>query len=1081
MAAFKHNLTIQIGLILLVPVLGAFIGLVFFFDHLNQTSSDEAFVNVAGYQRLLSEKIRAQAEVIVKFEKHEYGPDLHKTILKFDHSLTVLEKGGTALGRTLPPASAEIADELNNIKKHWTMIKSALLIISELPSNQKEVLQTYNSAVMHLGQLAAASNDLVTAYEARSNAQRENVATTLLIIALINGILLVFGVWITKNYLAEKNAADEKMRRQSLIIDSIHDAVITTDLEGFIVNWNKGAERLFGYVALEVIGRHIQAIYPDEYRENVKDNILLPIKSDANTNLELPMLKKSGEKFYAEIALSQLQDDNNNITGMISYCTDITKRIHAEQEIQNQVRQQAAIAELGQHALKKTDLLTFMDVAVGLVAGVLKTDYCKILEYIPESDDFFFIAGDGWPKGLIGIAFVDGGSESQAGYTLLSDEPVIVSDFKKETRFNGPALLDDHDVVSGISIPVHVHEKPYGILGVHTKSKQNFTKNDVTFLQTVSNILSQVIERSRSENTLRHSEARFRDLVESTSDWVWEVNAQGVYTYASPQIKDLLGYSQEEILGKTPFDLMPPEEAKRVGDIFADITSRLQPIVALENTNIHKNGKRVVLETSGVPFFDDNNNYCGYRGIDRDISKRKQFERKLQNLAHYDQLTKLPNRTLFFERLQIALDKAVHSKRLVVVMFLDLDRFKLINDTLGHDAGDLLLKEVAIKLSNVVRGDDTVARLGGDEFAVILVDVAEKDDVKKVAQNILDTLETPSRINGREFFITSSIGISYSPEHSTLAKTLVAKADIAMFKAKENGRNNIQIYSSQMDIKTIERLSLETSLRKALEREEFKIFYQPKLFLSTGKMSGMESLLRWQSSPDTLVSPVEFIPLLEDTGLIIPVGEWVLYKSCQQIKKWHDAGFEKLRVSVNLSARQFRQQDLVEMIIKILNDAGLDSKYLELEITESLLMENLDQTSGALQRLFDLGIHITIDDFGTGYSSLSYLKQFPISTLKIDRSFIKDTPDDTESAALTASIIAMAKSLNINVVAEGVETEEQLKFLCEQKCDEMQGFYFSKPVPAEEFTTLLENDRCLDISQYKIKQFSSKQKKRAAT
>lgn len=1078
----KQSLTRQIGLILLVPTLGTLIALVFFLSYLDKTSTSESFVNVASYQRMLSERLYSLSTLVVEHQKYELRPALAETVNKFNHSLNVLENGGKSLDRLLPPAPAELQNELENIKSHWFQLNSALLTISKQSNNDKQLENAYKMAQQHFGLLAIASDDLVTAYEKRSKRLRNKQVNILTAILLIDGLLIILGIWTTKKYLRERIKVESKIRRQSLILDQIHDSVISTDLEGFITSWNKGAEKLLGYKSLEMLGRHISAVYPKEEHKFLQDKVIAPLLENGEHEVEVRMRRKSGEDFYALLSLSLQVDEHGNANGMVGYSMDITVRKKAELELRNRVMQQAAIAELGQHALTKVSLITFMDLAVGLVAGILKADYCKVLEYIPASNDFFLIAGEGWSEGLVGIAFVDGGTDSQAGYTLHHTEPVVVKDLGKEKRFNGPELLHDHGVVSGVSILISIHGIPYGVLGAHTKEERNFTEDDIDFLQTVANILSQAIERNRAENTLRHSEARFRDLVESTSDWVWEVNPQGVYTYASPQVEELLGYSQEEILGKTPFDLMPPEEAQRIGEIFKDLTVNLDPIIALENTNIHKSGRQVVLETSGVPFFDDKNRYCGYRGIDRDISRRKQFEKELKSLAHYDQLTNLPNRTLFFNQLDVALQKAALNERLVAVMFLDLDRFKLINDTLGHDTGDLLLKEVAKKLSGVVRGDDTVARLGGDEFAIILVDVAEQSDIRKVAQNVLNTLETPLTINSREFFVTSSIGISCAPEHSGDAKTLVSKADIAMFKAKENGRNNIQMYSPQMDTKTKERLSLETSLRKALEREEFKIFYQPKLYLESGKMSGMEALLRWQSSPETLISPVEFIPLLEDTGLIVPVGEWVLFKSCQQTKKWHDEGHEKLRVSVNLSARQFRQQNMVDMIKNILSNTGLDPAYLELEITESLLVENLDQTSSALKKLFDLGVHITIDDFGTGYSSLSYLKQFPISTLKIDRSFIKDSPDDTESAALTTSIIAMANSLNINVVAEGVETEQQLKFLSEQGCNEIQGFYFSKPVPVKEFTALLDNQSCLDVSMYRVKQFNSKQqkKKRAA-
>ncbi len=526
----------------------------------------------------------------------------------------------------------------------------------------------------------------------------------------------------------------------------------------------------------------------------------------------------------------------------------------------------------------------------------------------------------------------------------------------------------------------------------------------------------------------------------------------------------MLGYAPEEVLGKTPFELMPEHEAERVAAVFSSIVAQQEPFTALENTNQHKDGHLVVLETSGVPFYDNAGIFRGYRGIDRDITARKQDEQRLESLAHYDQLTGLPNRALFYDRLNQTLARTRWHQQHVAVMFLDLDRFKVINDTLGHDMGDLVLKEVAARLLSLVRDGDTVARLGGDEFAIILVDIATSDDIPNLAQTILGALETPLEIKGQEFFVTTSIGISCHPGDGDDARLLVTNADIAMYHAKEQGRNNYQFHSSSMDAKAVERLLLETRLRHALEREEFQLHYQPKVDLGTGQLNGMEALVRWQPPGEEMISPMHFIPLLEDTGMIVPVGEWILYTACAQTKAWHEAGFTKLRVSVNLSARQFKQQGLVEMVIRVLEKTGLDPQHLELEITESILMEHKDRTADALSRFNDLEIHITIDDFGTGYSSLGYLKRFPIKTLKIDRSFIQDIPDDADNVALTQAIIAMAQSLKINVVAEGVETNEQLVFLMNLQCNEIQGFYFSRPLTVDAFTQLLKENRCLDLT-----------------
>ena len=455
------------------------------------------------------------------------------------------------------------------------------------------------------------------------------------------------------------------------------------------------------------------------------------------------------------------------------------------------------------------------------------------------------------------------------------------------------------------------------------------------------------------------------------------------------------------------------------------------------------------------------------RQLVNEISERKRAEERLNYMAHYDQLTGLPNRILFNDLLKQAMIEAAAHERLVALMFLDLDRFKTINDTLGHETGDALLKAVAERLRDCLRRGDTVARLSGDEFALVFADMAHIDDASRLAQKILDRFTTPFRIGERDLFITSSIGITLYPFDQDDANTLLKNADAAMYRAKEQGRNNYQFYTSEMNVRALERLSFETNLRQALERDEFILHYQPKVDLVTGNVIGMEALLRWQNPELGLVSPAEFIPLAEETGLIVAIGEWVIRTACKQNKAWQAAGLPSLRISVNLSARQFKEKNLVERVAQALKETGLEARYLELELTESLL-QTPETTITPLKELHALGIHLSIDDFGTGYSSLSYLKRFPIDTLKIDRSFVRDITTDADDAAIANAIITMAHSLGMYVVAEGVETGEQLAFLCQRKCDSMQGYYFSKPLPADAFVSLIKEGRRLTPSQRRI-------------
>jgi diguanylate cyclase (GGDEF)-like protein len=430
---------------------------------------------------------------------------------------------------------------------------------------------------------------------------------------------------------------------------------------------------------------------------------------------------------------------------------------------------------------------------------------------------------------------------------------------------------------------------------------------------------------------------------------------------------------------------------------------------------------------------------------------RRQAEDRVHHLAHYDELTGLPNRSMFTQRLSHALIQARRNDKPLAILFIDLDRFKNINDTLGHEAGDRVLMEVAQRLQGCLREGDTVGRLGGDEFVVLIEELPEPMHVAAVAQKILAAVVKPFIAGAQEFHITASIGISTYPDDSEDMQGLLKSADIAMYRAKEQGKNNYQFYSALMNIHTVERLALESSLRRALERNEFLLHYQPKVDIGSGRITGMEALLRWQQRA------TQFIALAEETGLIVPIGAWVLKTACARNQSWRELGLPPLRMAVNLSARQFAHENLLQDVARALDEAGLDPAALELEITESMVMHDPERAVKLLSRLKDMGIHLSIDDFGTGYSSLSYLKRFPLDSVKIDRSFIRDIPGDADDAAITRAIIAMAHSLRLKVIAEGVETEAQLSFLREHGCDEMQGYHFSKPLPEDAFLRLLQD------------------------
>lgn len=430
---------------------------------------------------------------------------------------------------------------------------------------------------------------------------------------------------------------------------------------------------------------------------------------------------------------------------------------------------------------------------------------------------------------------------------------------------------------------------------------------------------------------------------------------------------------------------------------------------------------------------------------------------RLHKLTYHDTLTDLPNRDLFNDRLDQAISGARRRHTMIAVMVLGLDRFSQINDTLGHNAGDELLKAVAHRLKSCIREHDTLARYSGDVFTVILTNLNEARNVARIASKMQEQMATPIEVAGLELFVSASIGIAVFPADSESAEVLLKNAEATMYRVKQQGGNRYQYFETSINTEAMERLQLEARLRRALERNEFALHYQPKVNLATGQLSGFEALLRWHPEGSAPISPAKFIPILEDTGLIVPVGEWVLRTACAQNKAWHSAGLPPVRIAVNLSARQFRDHGLAGLVNRVLTETRLEPRWLELEITESMLMDDTNYTLAVLEQLHGMGIHLSIDDFGTGYSSLAYLKRMPIHSLKIDRSFVQDITTDNNDAAVVQTIIAMAHILNLRVVAEGTETAEQVAFLREQHCDETQGFYFSRPLPADELYDMLQH------------------------
>jgi diguanylate cyclase (GGDEF)-like protein/PAS domain S-box-containing protein len=568
----------------------------------------------------------------------------------------------------------------------------------------------------------------------------------------------------------------------------------------------------------------------------------------------------------------------------------------------------------------------------------------------------------------------------------------------------------------------------------------------------IEGLIQDITARKESSQALREAERRYYNLFENAIEGIFRTTVDGRYLDANPALARIYGFDH-------PLELIASR--KDIGNQLYVDPGRREEFMALvklrgsvsgfESQVYRKSGEIIWISENARAVCDEDGQIVCYEGTVEDVTERKIYQARIEQQANYDTLTGLANRSLLHDRLRQAILAAASYGTRLAVVFVDLDRFKFINDSLGHHVGDELLRAMAARLTASVRDSDTVARLGGDEFVLLINGQGEPDAVAAVLERMLSDISQPWTIAQGDFNVTCSIGVALYPDDGEDAQTLLKHADSAMYRAKERGRNNFQFFTAELNALITERLELENKLRRALERQQFMLHYQPRTDMHTRQVIGAEALIRWRVSDDEIIAPSRFIPVAEEIGLIVPIGKWVLRTACAQNKAWQEAGRPPFVVSVNVSVRQFRQDNLVQTVADALRETGLEARWLEIELTESAVMHDAEQFIAMLDQLNALGVQIALDDFGTGYSSLSYLKRLPVDRLKVDRSFVQDIVTDSDDATIVRTIIALGHNLGLKVVAEGVETGEQLEFLRSNGCDELQGYYFGRPTPAEQF------------------------------
>ena len=821
----------------------------------------------------------------------------------------------------------------------------------------------------------------------------------------------------SNGFQTERKASEAKYRG---LLEAAPDGMVVVNQDGEIVLLNARAEKQFGYRRDELLGQKVTNIIPEGFAERlIADGTRTAAEALAQqigTGIELCGLRKDGSEFPIEIMLSPLESAEGIL--VTAAIRDITERKAAESALKEAVKKYRAIFDGAQEGM------------------------------FQFSSDGGLLSANPYLAKMLGYDSLEG------VFSTVKDVALEAWAYPDEcARFMQE--IDEHATIQGFEC--QFKRKGSSNIWVSLNARKVF--GDDGQLLYYEGFATDITKRKVAEDDLYRSRKLLQYILDTIPQRVFWKDRNSTYLGCNQALATDAGLNNPaEIIGKNDFELAwsGTAECYRADDnlVMEKGTARLN----YDETQSRPDGRLIWLRTSKLPLHDQEGKVTGIIGTYEDITERKVSEERIRFLAYYDALTGLPNRTLLQDRLTKALASAIRRKEKVALLFLDLDRFKDINDSFGHPFGDLLLQKVAERVKSGVRKQDSLGRLGSDEFLIVLTNVKEIAYARVAAERFMQAMSAKFVIQGHSLIISCCVGISMFPEDGMDSESLLRNADAAMYSAKKSGRNNFRFFTEDMNTQAVERVTLENDLRQALDKKELFLVYQPQINIATGKIIGLEALLRWQHPTLGLISPDRFIRIAENCGLIIPIGEWVLRTACAQVRKWQDEGIPAVSIAINVSTVQFCQGDFCELIRRVLNETGLDPHYLELELTESIFLVDADVTLPEIQKLEAMVLTLAIDDFGTGYCNFNYLRQFKISKLKIDRSFIRDIAVNSDNVAITTAIISMAKSLSIKVLAEGVEDEAQMSFLRAHQCDEIQGYYFSKPLAVDKVADKLRGN-----------------------